>query len=568
MLDNLKKASLRLLYSMDLVVLLSIALIIAFCLTSLTAYFFPIYPDEIQVRLTLSRFVYDFPEKISGAPTCISTFIQPILLTQYIPGFINWALHGHLKSFYALRHVGFIIASFWILGCALYLNLQVKASLKNDKGGTNYRHQGLYITGLIISIFAVGVFPIFLITNRGEQLIFPSVMALIFIFIISRRLESESHLWKKLGLVVIYFVAISLILYGHGKGLFLTPFFLIVGWQIFRCFKTVLPFVCAMILLMLHIVQAYITWKYAFQCNEVPDINTALKSFSIDPALLFYAPSHFFDLAYQSLMQFPKYLDQLGFQEITDANYLPSFVLGPAAKFVNIFIKINVTAFFFTALIFLPVHYYRKDILSGQFVTVNLLLLALFVGVLMSAVFNIPKNWYDAGYVYAIISIIMIFFIGDNLNHILLKPIGRKVFFYLGVIALLSQMVFVHRYFPAFINGYAGPSISIAHYDSKSASNDLDAISKICSIDKINSKRVVIDDYTYLYFQKTKWPMAITYIFYQNDSDNIRRFFTDTDSSGVAVRCGSLPRSFMPYSQKVGDVCCIARSEMKKLPLP
>ena len=72
---------------------LSIALISISSVTLLTCYLFPIYPDEIQSRFWLSRLPYDFPVKISGAPTCVSTFTQSIPATMYVPGLVNWVLH-------------------------------------------------------------------------------------------------------------------------------------------------------------------------------------------------------------------------------------------------------------------------------------------------------------------------------------------------------------------------------------------------------------------------------------------------------------------------------------------
>ncbi|MEO7860824.1 MAG: hypothetical protein ABIU05_10325 [Nitrospirales bacterium] len=77
--------------------------------------------------------------------------------------------------------------------------------------------------------------------------------------------------------MVLYFVAVSLILFGHAKGLFLTPLFVVVGWELFSHFKSRLQLVFAMALLALHIGQNVFALKSAFQCSEVPRIDVLLK---------------------------------------------------------------------------------------------------------------------------------------------------------------------------------------------------------------------------------------------------------------------------------------------------
>jgi putative flippase GtrA len=568
-MDTHKTKTLReYLNRIDWLALISVALIVVFGITLFTTYFFPIYPDEIQTRIWLSRLPYDFPEKISGAPTCLATFLQPIPLTMYLPSLINWGIHGRLESAPELRPIGFIVAFLWVMGLAFYLNKRVtKSLLENGRGQLSYGLKYLYIAGFIIAIFSIGVFPIFLITNRGEQLILPSVVLLITVFIVNNHLDSKVDLWQKIGLIILYFVAVSLILFGHAKGLFITPLFMIVGWKLFSHFKSRLPLAFAMALLALHITQNFFAYKYAFQCREVPKFEAQLKSFSFDPASLFYDPRHFFYQAYHSLLEFSKYLHQIGFQEYTDASYLPALALATTAEFANILIKLNLATEFLTLMFFLPYQYFRKDVVAGRFITVNLVLLTLFMCLIISGIFNLPKNWYDAGYLYALLLIIIIFFIGENFSGIFQKPVARKIFLYFGTVALLSQAVFIHRNLPAFMAGYTGPGISIVKYDSNKIRDDLLAASRICNIDPVYSKRIVVDDYTYFYFQKSKWPMAITYILAGQNDKSLRQFLSKVDSDGLVVICPNmtLPSPYMSFVKREGNVCCIPKNELKNL---
>ncbi|MDX8128374.1 hypothetical protein JWZ98_14460 [Methylomonas sp. EFPC1] len=539
-----------------------LALAFVFCITLITTYFFPIYPDEVQIRFWLSRLPYDYPYKISGAPTCVATFFQSIPATMYLPGLINWLIHGWITDPPALRKVGLLVAFLWVSCLAFYLKLKVKQELVQNESHVLSFSQDLRILGFVISVFSIGVFPVFLVINRGEQLIFPSVILLISIFIWNQSLGQKYALKKLLGLVFLFFVAVSLILYGHPKGLFLAPFFFVVGWQLFRRFESRLIFLFAALLLVLHVIQNFIAFKYAFQCDETPAFQNMLKSFSIDPGLLIHDPGQFFDMAFRSLSMFSKYLHQLGFQEKTDVDYLPSLPLTVTENGINIFIWLNVSLVFFTLFFLIPYQYW-KDISSRRFLTVNFVLLVIFWCVLMGGVFNLPKNWYDAGYVYSLLLIILIFFLGENFSGIFLKFRMSMVVVYLGLVALFSQAMFISRYLSEFMDGYVGPGVSIAKYDTAKARADLILASQVCNIDPVQGKKILVDDNSYFFFQKSKWPMAITYVWIGNDDKSIRQFFSTVDSDGLVANCSSIISPYSGLVKKAGDMCCISKSDLK-----
>lgn len=548
----------------ELLQVVSIGLVIVVFFTLFTTYFFPLYPDEIQARLWLSRLPYDFPEKISGAPICVSSFFQAIPITMYLPSLINWFLHGQIESVPALRQVGFFIIATWLFGLAAYVSHKVKSEMALKDVSYNEGNGPLYLAGLFIALFSVGVFPFFLITNRGEQLILPSIVLLISIYIISKN-KPFGSLWKRCGLIGLYFVAVSLVIFGHPKGMFLTPFFLIVLWELFSHFKSRWPFFIALALLFFHILQNIHALKFAFQCSEVPAFEAMLKSFSFDPLSIMHDPKLFFRNVYDSFFNLTKYLHQLGFQKHTDIAYLPIKPLNIFAKISNFFIKLDFVVIFLTLLVFVPLQYYRRDIISGRFVTINFMLTVLLGCTVISAMFNLPKNWYDAGYIYSLLLIILIFFAGENFPSLWQMRHVRKLAIYLGVVALLSQAVLIQRYLPAFLAGYAGPSISIAKYDNAKTQRDLAEASRTCGIDPVNSKKIVVDDQTYLYFHKSKWPMPITYIRFETNEVSMRGFFAKVNSDGLMVSCSSMPASFIRFSKSVGNICCISKDGLNAL---
>ena len=552
----------------DIVRLMLILIVGVFAMTAITAYFSPIYPDEIAARIWLSRLVYDFPERTNLYPTCVTAFSQPLPVTWVVPSFIEWAMHGNIENLRTLRLAGVLFALFGMAMLAAALPISVFETLtdkSNVKKASFTLKRLLYSFGFVILLFSTGVLPIFLFSNRQEQLILPAVILCVYLFIISKR-ENEAA-WKTIVIISSYFLALAIILYAHPKGIFLTPFILLVGYKLIQSIKNYGLQLLVAAIAISHIIAAYIVWKNSFLCPETPQLEILLRSYSLDLSASLYNPHGFIHQLQQSLMSFPKYLHQLGFQAITDANYLPAFPLGLFAKLANVFIQLNFVIAFFTILVLLPLRYYRIDVGSRSFVTINAILFVLLVCLIVSALFNIPKNWYDAGYLYTGLMIIWMFFIGENFRGIFHRPIGRKIFIYLACVALLSQAVFIHRYLPAFWGGYAGPSISVVNYDHSKMLEDLTSASRACDIDPVRSKKVIVDDYTYLYFQKSRQPMAITYIFHGNDAASSQKFISEVDSDGLIARCSSIA-AYIPFAKRAGDVCCVSKNDLNKLPLP
>lgn len=552
----------KLTVKVDVVTLLSWALLFVFLGTILTCYYFPLYPDEIQVRISLSRLPFDYPLKISGTPTCVSNFAQTIPVVMYLPGFVNWILHGNLESIKSLRVVGVIIPFAWIAVLGVFLRNKVFHGLIGDIPALAER-RWVVLTGVMITIFSIGVLPFSLISNRNEQLIFPSIVLLLWISTRTQKLKLNEDLWRKNTFVIMYFFAVSLILYGHAKGLFLTPFFIAVGWQLFSTYKNRLVLILLTILLSLLVISYYDAWKEIFQCNDNPKISEIIKGFSIDPSLLFSDPFNFLFQSLKSLLNFGKYLVQLGFQQKTDINYLPPVRLGFFAKVVNFFIWINVTCAFYL-ICKLLLQYCWSEVTRRQFLSINTALLALLLSLIIGGIFNLPKNWYDAGYFYTLMVIIGVFFIANNYVRIPYKLGAKKIYIYLGCVALTSQMVLIYRNMPAFLNGYVGPSISVVNYQHSNVISDIRSAAYTCGIDPIHSKRLIVDDYTYLYFRKSNQPMAVTYIFYDSNVAAAESFISNSGSDGLITRCTSIS-AYASLAKKAGGICCIAKKDLEKV---
>ncbi|CAD6879859.1 hypothetical protein [Methylomonas albis] len=544
--------------------IISVVAVLFFLVTLILLYNFPIYPDEVATRFWLSRFLFDYPYKISNLPTCTSAFSSIFPLTWYVPGIVNWLIHANIKNLYVMRVVGFFAAGVWV--CALFFHIR-RAIINSyyTENRVDYR-LNLGLIALFVSLLAIGVYPVFLFTNRHEQLMLPSVVFLICLFSFLNKHGFSKNLLTIYLLIFVYFTCVSLILYAHPKGMFLAPFFLIIGLKLIVGIRKIFISMILTVLITLLMEQSYFSWKNFFSCPEIPKLNQLIISFSFDPFSFFYDFKFFLNKCLYSLLQFNRYLFQIGFQEITDANYLPQHPLGPMAKFVNALVYSNIFFLFFGLTIYLPYFYFKNDIVRGQYLTVNAVLIVLAGCVFFSALFNLPKNWYDAGYMYSLLIIILVFFVSANLPSVFPKKVFSVCFFYIVIVGLLSQLIFAHRYARDLQAGYAGPSVGLVGYVyDKNYDSEFSNISSLCKIDLNNSKHLIVDDYTYFYFSSTRMPMPITYIYLENEPENVQDFIRKSESSGMVVRCDYMPLSLAPLSQRSGGLCCISQENLRNV---
>ncbi len=533
----------------------------------MTVSIFPIYPDEIATRFWLSRLPYDFPYKITVLPTCSDGHSQVFPLSWIWPGAINWLVHGSIENLYALRIVGVVIPCIWLWGLFFYLYGRLDRIVKNrDENGGFYR--GVYCIGFIISLVSIGVYPVALVENRHEQLIIPAIILIILIFLYVENQRDKIRLSGYFGVLAAYLTSVSLIIYAHPKGIFLAPFILFVGLRLFTSIENWLIRLLAGSWVLFSFIQGYLAWKYSFLCEAAPSLDHLLKSFSFDPLSLFYSPQTFLDNSLGSLANFKKYLHQIGFQASTDLNYLPPHKVGLVAQLANLLISTNFIAVFFGLSFCLPYLYWRNDIKRKRFQTINGVLLSLLFCLFISAVFNLPKNWYDAGYVYTVLIIILVFFIAENFPDKFFKPAVRKAMVYLFMVSILSQVVFLHRNLIDFFKGYAGPGVPLINYHSNESTKEIEAASEVCNINPVSGKSIIVDDYTYLFFSRSRNPIPITYVLVGNNAAGIQSFISRSNSSGMALRCDALPQTYKPYAIRVGRVCCIPEKSIKMLPLP
>jgi hypothetical protein len=377
------------------------------------------------------------------------------------------------------------------------------------------------------------------------------------IFLASTNIKGFSIAWiKKAVLMLIYMASISLCLYSHPKSLFLLPFLIIITWATFKNFDSKYILFFALSYLFLNAYQEFLFYKSYYLCPENIAFENILKSFSINPLSIFYKPFSFFKDLYHSLLNFPKYINQITFSYLTDIGYLPAIKVNNIQKFTNFIIGLSIFGVFTCLLINLI----KKNI-GKKTSLINLILFVFFACVIISALFSITKNWYDAGYIYVMLSIALIFFIGENKEMPPSNSSLKRLFIFFAVLSLFSQGIFISRYLPEFLKGFKGPGVSILNHESNKIRQDIDLLAKDCDINLISAKNLIVDDFTYLYLTKNKFPISVSYLNFSASGEEklLRNFLSKANPDGLITRCG--PNESLTKKNRNG-LCCVSKASL------
>lgn len=522
--------------------------------TLLTISLFPLFSDEIQIRMWLSRLPYGFPTRVTGVARCFTAFSQIIPTSFYPAAAVNWLLHGLIESPTYLRFTGILILFFWISLLAVYSCLRM-----NHPNSLKIKNI-LFSSTVILSLLFIGMNPIFISINRSEQLYYP---AFVFLLIICFNADQIKYLKYRILILILVLFLISIIFYGHPKSLFFLPFFFTAIFQVSKSnklFKSI--FISSSIILIYLSIDSFFSWSGAFKCPEIPEYQKFLSSFSFNPLSIFYDPLQFFETSYLSIRRFNEYLEHFEFKKDYVWNFLPSTKnFNSSYIFINLFIKFFLVIIYFYTLINILIRLIKIKSTRNY----NLLLFSLLLSVSVWAVFNLTKNIYDASFFFTITCIVLIFFIIQNDLFSFKNSLSRIVIFLIFIITLLSQILFISNNLLPFIKGFTGPGIRIGLYEFQDIHNSIRRASDACDISPTNGKFIVIDDLTYGYFRKSYGPVSFTYNRVGTTKTPLQDLFRTVESDGMILDCNNMPERFRKNSTRSNNICCLSKSDIKRL---
>ncbi len=536
---------------------LSIVMICFYIRALYPIYLFPIYPDEVAERLALSRMVYDFPIRTNLMPMC-KAMPQYYSKIWYFPSSIEWLLHGQIYNLKNFRVIS--IVSSWLV----FLLLTMKLCKKNLAAFDRPNQKRMFIIialGLVLALLQVGVVPFFLITLRSEQTILILLMIICLLF--SEPTERSS---KKIIMSLSYFMCVSLLLYLHPKTLLLVPILLIVAWRLFSRFNNKYIFTGLFFALTAIIFANYYLRLATLDCSNSIEVSQMLSGFSINFSNIIKNPTQFLhDLQY-NLSDYKIEIDRISFQSIAQVNYLPPITMSRKLVWMNTLITINYWAIFFFTLTSGIVFYVRDLIKHKKIVTDHLLVLVILGCAVINVSINQCKNWYDAGFLWSLLVIAFIILIANHLPFLLKRMYFYVVICYFLLFGTASLYFLIQRYEPPLKEGFYGPSISLVKYDYDSINNELSKLASLCHIDVKKAQNLIIDDLTYFYFQKNKYPLAYSYLFYGNDRSFLHQFLNKFNPGGIVVRSTTLPAPLIEkYAIKRGEFICVPKENLTLL---
>lgn len=531
------------------------AMLIAYLGTLYVAYGFPIYPDEIAERLALSRIGYDFPYKIDLTPMCKLTHLHyPIF--WYLPAWIEWWVHGHIQTLINLRIHGLIGSGLLIILLMYKLN---QKPIKNR--ATFYKNPKFLIIelGFILALLEMGVMPFFLVTLRPEQTILYCLLALSVLY--SQTLKT-SH--ARIIALILYFISIAILFYQHPKTIFLTPIVLLVGWRVFSSFKKNI-FWCLWIFLMVFVFTSFQIWIQMMDCSASPNVAAIYSGSTVNLHNIVHHPTLFFSELGHSILNFKRELTHLRFLANSEIGYLPSVTLTWPVRVFNIVIFVNYLVLM-CGILFFSIRSYYQDLQQKKFLTPHLLVLSILFCAFLNFSLNLCKHWYDAGYLWALLVFATVAYIAEHMAWIIKQKTTYVILIYVLLVGIVSQIILVTHYWQPFQNGFEGVSISLHKYNSQRTERVLKKLSLLCRINRRKSHYLILDDATYLYFQESSCPLAITYLWMGNDQKFLEEFGNSYPSDGMIVRARYLSDSLQKkYAIKIDDFICVPKSHLKPL---
>ena len=547
--------SMRNSYLYKIVLFLSITMISAYLVTLYVASGLPVYPDEIAARLDHARIGYDFPYKTALAPMCKhAMLVYPRL--WYVPAWVEWSLYGKIQNLLHLRMIG-------LFGSVLLLGLLVgKLSQNYFKRRVPIHTNIVFLMmclGFVLGVLCIGVMPFFLVTLRYEQTMLCCLVIQVILFSLPLK-----NIHERIFAVIIYFFSVSILLYQHPKALFLTPILLIVGWRLFSHFKIAISVVLGGVLVLMIGVNYHI-WVQMVDCAASPNVAALYSASTVNLQNIWHHPGLFLSEVGQSILNFKRELAHLRFHANSEIGYLPSITMTWTVRLFNKVLFFNYGVLVLSILI-LSVRAYYQDLRQKKVITSHLLLLGILFCAFLNFVLNLCKHWYDAGYLWALLVCAIVVYLAAHRAWILKQKATYFIMIYVLLVGIFSQFILLTHYWQPFREGFAGPSISLHHYDANKNEQILQKLSLLCQIDRTKARYLILDDATYFYFQQAPYPLAITYLLVGEDAQFLGEIGNKYPSDGMVVRARYLPASLQEkYAIKIDDFICVPKSNIQPL---
>ena len=529
--------------------------------------FFPIYPDEVYYRALVSHAFFEGFERTRVWPFCGDPGQTVSIPYIFYPAATIFAGNSFVEdlSYNRIIATAAMAVSFFMLWVAL--NRIVSKDTETGQVATQTQSAARKIVFCSAMLLCcLGTLPATLLMMRGETGIYVLIACLLLAFSNWRAALSWSTLAA--GFVILVF---TVGVFQHPKALYFLPAVTVslfsLLWDRSRSI-----FLVALGFLGWAGAEGYrINKIQLLSCPEFPKFEEYLRSFNMDIAKIFSNPGSFFTELLQNNEpeRFLTIARKTMFIDSYDVNYLPSITDSTFVEIVDdmiggcwtILILVSVGAvIWYLRGIFMHSLSSAKTRLRRREVIDCLGMLALYSGTMVQIGLNKTAWFYDCSYWFWI----LIFLAAPSLLRMLIHQPGRAnfgiksamagVFLFILFSSILSTAMSAETFYAAFQSGFSGPGIPTATMDPTATKLRIERALAECKL-LPNAPRLMVDDVTYPFVQRTFKPIWITYALFTAPLDAVPRAKA-LGSSGMIFRC-SYASAFPKLSFKeVDDVCC------------
>ncbi len=491
-------------------------------------------------------------------PQCTTEFSQETPLLWIVPRMILGALYGVIPNLIWLRGLGLAIAllDVWLLFKILANNARLVP-------------RGLIVTYSLS--MSLGAFPFLFVMARPEGAL---VMCAFLAIVIAQYGMQSSDIspWRRgvllaaVGFLALFAAAL------HPLGVIMTPIFL-ACFVFIRCSRKIV--ISAMILLCIANCVSISSHTGVTRCDESQDITDFISWYSGSPGLhgayllLLSAPQsfaillhHLFALGVQRGPSNWGILPRLRDEQSDLAIYITGAII---ILFVVLFFWLSVRA------VGLWVRGGWRNVVEARFSSI----LSLALGItLLGVVISQPNPFvYRLSFVIPITYLLVGFLLFPAYYRCQALFCERAVRV-LATLSLAGFVVVVMTYAPTLLAQMGSVVVprqeNSTNHLAKLNNNDLQLAMRECGIvNAAASRRVVVDEHTYWHVRNSSEPVFYGALLLENkrklERDLLSRWLVEIGASALLVHCdGAVPPLLSVQLRRVGEVCCLRRSDIEE----
>lgn len=513
------------------------------------SFFVPIYIDEVGWKILSSRIILEKGQTLGLLPQCRSTFLQTPPFWLLPARYLDALLYGDLSNLLKLRVLGCLS---WFVFILLFLVL-FNRLLKSQKGNPD---MGWFSLG-IASVTLFGVLPLQMGLMRPEPGLLICLLGLLLLPTLKN--ETPTKGWFLKGC----FCFLTLLFFSqHPKSLFFFPLIILVALFMSQNLKTKV----ILVTFTLVVTASALKWSAkATVCPENQLANQIISNVMVNPLLLVTDTKLTSQKLIENFQRFNIYVYHVLFSENYQYEWLPEIRMEPILKRLINFLLRNIIFLWMGSIALQFVFIVRKKKIWWKSYSFCIGV-ALIMGLVGINFFQSTRHFYESPFIIPL----LVLCVGILLT--MAKSYPRKIVScakFLSLVSILlssvSVVVLIYYFYPIaktdWIKGGYLPAqrYSVSAFNRDSMKGRIERLAARCGIrNDPELKHLVVDDYTYSFFGKTKEPFHAHYVMkgWGKDLADKVKFLTEYQSSGLIGSCRFLDEEILPLVERDGELCC------------